>query len=261
MPRGVRCAWRWCPASGRTRRSRCARRPARSTSSCSPRRTACWRLRGRRQVGPGRPRRGRGAGAAGLAAPRRRHGDPAVTWPSGRPAMGFTVVGSNVDDAGSVQLRRAVRLPRGGPAGRAGPGDRRTSRRRRCPRASGSSGSASGPSCGARPMRCVGVQAFQDMALLSPLEISLEQWEREWITDPDAMFVALADGEVIGCAGLLPDPDDPGPGRARADRRAPGLAPPRRGGRAQAPALAWAARSGLPRSTPGPSVATTTCAR
>jgi mycothiol synthase len=24
------------------------------------------------------------------------------------------------------------------------------------------------------------------------------------------MFVALADGEVIGCAGLLPDTDDPG---------------------------------------------------
>jgi N-acetylglutamate synthase-like GNAT family acetyltransferase len=47
------------------------------------------------------------------------------------------------------------------------------------------------------------------MALDAPLEISLEQWEREWITDPDAMFIALADGEVIGCAGLLPDPDTP----------------------------------------------------
>jgi len=55
----------------------------------------------------------------------------------------------------------------------------------------------------------VGAQAFQDMATISALEVTLEQWERDWITDPDAMFVALADGEVIGCAGLLPDPDHP----------------------------------------------------
>jgi mycothiol synthase len=55
----------------------------------------------------------------------------------------------------------------------------------------------------------VGVQAFQDMALDRPLDISLEQWERDWITDPGAMFAALAAGEVIGCAGLLPDADSP----------------------------------------------------
>lgn len=62
----------------------------------------------------------------------------------------------------------------------------------------------------ARVYQTVGAQAFQDMALVAPLDISLEQWERDWITDPDAMFVALAGGEVIGCAGLLPDTDDPG---------------------------------------------------
>jgi mycothiol synthase len=56
----------------------------------------------------------------------------------------------------------------------------------------------------------VPAQAFQDMALISPLDVSLEQWERDWISDPAAVFVALADGEVIGCAGLLPDTDDPG---------------------------------------------------
>jgi GNAT superfamily N-acetyltransferase len=55
----------------------------------------------------------------------------------------------------------------------------------------------------------VGVQAFQDMATPAPLDISVEQWERDWITDPEAMFVALAGEEVIGCAGLLPDTDDP----------------------------------------------------
>jgi GNAT superfamily N-acetyltransferase len=57
--------------------------------------------------------------------------------------------------------------------------------------------------------QAVGVQAFQDMATPVPLDISVEQWERDWITDPEAMFVALAGEEVIGCAGLLPDTDDP----------------------------------------------------
>jgi mycothiol synthase len=55
----------------------------------------------------------------------------------------------------------------------------------------------------------VGAQAFQDMATVAVLEVTLEEWQRDWITDPDAMFVAVADGEVIGCAGLLPDPDEP----------------------------------------------------
>lgn len=53
----------------------------------------------------------------------------------------------------------------------------------------------------------VGMQAFRDFALDTPLDISREQWEREWINWPEATFVALADGEVIGCAGLLQDAD------------------------------------------------------
>ncbi|MGN6172625.1 MAG: GNAT family N-acetyltransferase [Streptosporangiaceae bacterium] len=80
----------------------------------------------------------------------------------------------------------------------------------------------------------VGAQAFQDMATISALEVTLEQWERDWITDPDAMFVALADGEVIGCAGLAARSGPPTAGRACADRRAPGLAPARGCHRAQA---------------------------
>jgi GNAT superfamily N-acetyltransferase len=55
----------------------------------------------------------------------------------------------------------------------------------------------------------VGRQAFQDVATVSVLDVTLEQWERDWITDPAAIFIALADDEVIGCAGLLPDPDYP----------------------------------------------------
>jgi mycothiol synthase len=55
----------------------------------------------------------------------------------------------------------------------------------------------------------VGMQAFQDMAVVTPLTVSREQWETEWIADPRAMFVALAGDEVIGCAGLMADQDVP----------------------------------------------------
>ncbi|TVZ05614.1 GNAT family N-acetyltransferase [Trebonia kvetii] len=123
--------------------------------------------------------------------------------------MGFAVVGSNVEDAGSVRFAERY-------------GFREVDRQVEQVRVIGGEPVPQVPEgvvivpVSSRPglwraaYQAVGVQAFKDMATLSPLDISLEQWEREWITDPDAMFVALAKGEVIGCAGLLPDTDDPG---------------------------------------------------
>jgi GNAT superfamily N-acetyltransferase len=159
-------------------------------------------------------------------------------------SLGFAVVGSNVDDPGSVkfaerfgfrevdrqieQVREigdepAPRIPDGVEIARAS--DR--------------------PGLWRAVYEVVGAQAFQDMALDAPLEISLEQWEREWITDPDAVFIALADGEVIGCAGLLPDPDVP-------DRAENALTAVRRDWRRRGVAaalkrltLTWAADHGL----------------
>lgn len=55
----------------------------------------------------------------------------------------------------------------------------------------------------------VGQQAFQDMAVITPVQVTLDEWNREWMTDPEAMFLAIADGQVIGLAGLLLDPDEP----------------------------------------------------
>jgi GNAT superfamily N-acetyltransferase len=52
-------------------------------------------------------------------------------------------------------------------------------------------------------------QAFQDMALVTPIHVTLQQWEREWISDPEAMFLALAGEEIIGCAGLHLEEDRP----------------------------------------------------
>jgi mycothiol synthase len=91
----------------------------------------------------------------------------------------------------------------------------------------------------------VGRQAFQDMATIAPLDISLEQWERDWLTDPEAMFVALADGEVIGCAGLQLDTDEPGRAEhaltaVRRDWRRRGVA-----AALKRTCLAWAADHGL----------------
>ncbi|MFL6077459.1 MAG: GNAT family N-acetyltransferase [Mycobacteriales bacterium] len=52
-------------------------------------------------------------------------------------------------------------------------------------------------------------QAFQDMALVTPIHTTLQVWEREWISDPRAMFLALAGDEIIGCAGLHLEEDRP----------------------------------------------------
>jgi len=53
------------------------------------------------------------------------------------------------------------------------------------------------------------LQAFDDMALDRPLLASLEQWERDWLSWPEGMFLALAGGEIVGCAGLERDVDKP----------------------------------------------------
>jgi GNAT superfamily N-acetyltransferase len=91
----------------------------------------------------------------------------------------------------------------------------------------------------------VGRQAFADMATIAPPEVSLAEWEREWIGDPEATFLALAGGEVIGCAGLLVDGDHAG----RAEH---GLTAVRREWRGRGVAaalkratLAWATANGL----------------
>ncbi len=52
-----------------------------------------------------------------------------------------------------------------------------------------------------------GKEVLADFALYTPLEISAEQWNTTWCGDP--MFLALYDGEVIGCAGLNRDTDRP----------------------------------------------------
>ena len=53
------------------------------------------------------------------------------------------------------------------------------------------------------------VQAFEDMPTPGRVTVSLETWEREWLTWPEGSFVALDGDEIVGCAGLVRDPDVP----------------------------------------------------
>jgi GNAT superfamily N-acetyltransferase len=77
------------------------------------------------------------------------------------------------------------------------------------------------------------------------VEITPEQWEAEWVTYPEATFVAFADREIVGMAGLAQDADRPDRAEnvlttVRRDWRGRGLA------RAlKETTIAWAAEQGI----------------
>ena len=88
-------------------------------------------------------------------------------------------------------------------------------------------------------------EAFEDFALDRPIEITLEDWEREWAVWPEGTYVALADGEIVGFAGLHRDGDRP-------DRAENSLTAVRRDWRRRGVAstlkrmaIAWAAANGV----------------
>jgi len=53
------------------------------------------------------------------------------------------------------------------------------------------------------------LEAIADMATDRPLDVSRTEWEREWLSWPEGMFLALDGDEIVGCAGLEYDPDRP----------------------------------------------------
>jgi len=89
------------------------------------------------------------------------------------------------------------------------------------------------------------LQAFEDMPTPRRVEITPEQWESEWVTWPEATFVALDREEVVGMAGLCRDGDRP-------DRAENALTTVHREHRGRGLArllkettIAWAARHGI----------------
>ncbi|GAB3019702.1 hypothetical protein GCM10011376_28900 [Nocardioides flavus (ex Wang et al. 2016)] len=88
-----------------------------------------------------------------------------------------------------------------------------------------------------------GLEALAGFAVDTPLDVSPESWARSWLADP--MFLALHEGEVVGCAGLGLDPDQPtraenGLTAVRGDWRGRGLAV-----HLKLLALGWAADHGI----------------
>jgi len=88
-----------------------------------------------------------------------------------------------------------------------------------------------------------GVEVLSDFAVFEPLDISAEQWNTSWAGDP--MFLALHDDEVIGCAGVHRDTDQPERGEnaltaVRRDWRGRGVA-----AHLKRRTLQWAAANGL----------------
>jgi mycothiol synthase len=63
------------------------------------------------------------------------------------------------------------------------------------------------PDLWAASFETFGREVLADFALYAPLQIGAEQWNTSWYGDP--MFLALYDDEVIGCAGLNRDTDQP----------------------------------------------------
>ena len=87
--------------------------------------------------------------------------------------------------------------------------------------------------------------AFEDIPTPRKIEITLEQWESDWLNWPEATFVALAGDEIVGMAGLNYDADRPDRAEntltaVRRDRRGQGLAR-----MLKETATAWASAHGI----------------
>jgi mycothiol synthase len=160
-------------------------------------------------------------------------------------SLGFPQAGSNVDDPGSLEFAHRFGFreqDRQVEQVREITGDEPT-----LPLPEGIEivSLAQRPELFARVYHELAVEALADLAVTPKLEISFEDWEREWVTWPEGSFVALAGDEIVGCAGLIRDYDRP-------DRAEHGLTAVRRDwrGRGLAKALkrqtiAWAAANGL----------------
>ena len=87
------------------------------------------------------------------------------------------------------------------------------------------------------------VEGYADMAVTTPVTISLADWLAEEATVPEGSFVALAGGEVVGYTGLCRDAVgavEDGLTVVRRDWRRRGLA-----AALKRTKLAWAAASGI----------------
>ena len=94
-----------------------------------------------------------------------------------------------------------------------------------------------------RATHALAVEGYADMAVPTPVTVSLADWLAEEATVPDGSFVALADGEIVAYTGLNRDPAgnvEDGLTVVRRDWRRCGLAEALKRTK-----LAWAAANGI----------------
>ncbi|WP_328334556.1 GNAT family N-acetyltransferase [Kribbella sp. NBC_00382] len=65
------------------------------------------------------------------------------------------------------------------------------------------------PELWAKAYHQVALPTLPDMDHPVAIKVSADDWDKEWINDPAAMFVAVAGDDVIGVAGLMLDSDRP----------------------------------------------------
>ena len=197
---------------------------------------------------------GRGDTASGFAIPRvlparRRRGvGTALLYALAEhvEALGFPDVGVGTDDAGSLAFalhfgfeetgRQVEQVREVGP----------TEASPRTPNGIEIVSLAERPELRTRIYHELALEAFEDIPTPRKIEISLEDWERDWLpTLLDGSFAALAGDDIVGCAGLIRDTDRPERAEnsltaVRRDWRGRGLA------RAlKETAVAWAAANGI----------------
>lgn len=144
-----------------------------------------------------------------------------------------------------ARVRGTLRVRRDRPAGGAGPPGRPDEQRPAVPDGIDVVTLAERRELLPRLYHELALQAFEDIPTPRKVEITLEQWETEWVNWPEATFVALAGDEIVVMAGLNHDADRPDRAEnalttVRRDQRGQGLAR-----MLKETATAWASAHGI----------------
>lgn len=160
---------------------------------------------------------GRGDTASGFAIPRvlpeqRRHGvgtDLLYALAAHVEALGYPDLGVGTDDEGSLAFARRF-------------GFEEVGRQVEQVRTVGADESppsvphgieivslAARPELHARTYHELALAAFDDIPTPRKIQITLDDWEKDWVPSLEGSFAALAGDEIVGCAGLIRDVDRP----------------------------------------------------
>jgi GNAT superfamily N-acetyltransferase len=160
---------------------------------------------------------GRGDTASGFAAPRvlpehRRHGVGTKLLQALAEhveSLGLPDLGLTADDEGALAFARHFGFAEVGrqveQVREIAPGEPRPN----APEGIEIVSLAARPELRARTYHELALAAFEDIPTPRKIQISLEDWERAWITSLEGSFVALEGDEIVGCAGLIEDEDRP----------------------------------------------------